>query len=318
MIEFQKLTKYYGDLKALDKVDLTIETGQILGLLGPNGAGKTTAMRILTGYLSPTSGTIEAGGLSIDSDMLKIKQMIGYLPESAPLYEDMIVYDYLNYVADVRGHEMEPMDSRLEELADTCGLREVMHRPIHELSKGYKQRVGLAHAIMGDPEILVLDEPTTGLDPNQIREIREIIRKIGREKTVILSTHILSEVEASCDRVVIINKGRIVADGSTDELRESTESEYTVNMTLKNAGWQDVEKELGGMPEITGVRKAGEDDGILSVALTCGTGRDIRDSIYMRVKKTDWVLLEMTRDIKSLERIFAELTKEENTLENQI
>lgn len=313
MIEFKKLTKYYGDLCALDHVDLTIEKGQILGLLGPNGAGKSTAMRILTGYLAPTSGTITASGLSIDKDMLEIKGMIGYLPESAPLYENMIVYDYLNYVAGVRGHEMESMDRRQEELADTCGLREVMHRPIHELSKGYKQRVGLAHAIMGDPDILVLDEPTTGLDPNQIVEIREIIRKIGKEKTVILSTHILSEVEASCDRVVIIDKGRIVADGSTDELRESTESEYTVNLTLRNAEFDDIRKALGEMGEISEIERVSEDNGALAVALTCRTEEDIRGSIYETVKKRDWIMLEMTRDIKSLERIFAELTKGERS-----
>ncbi|MBD3179344.1 MAG: ATP-binding cassette domain-containing protein [Candidatus Latescibacteria bacterium] len=308
MIEFKDVTKYYGDLCALDHINLTIEKGQILGLLGPNGAGKTTSMRILTGYLNPTWGNITAKGLSIDRDLLKIKKMIGYLPESAPLYENMIVFDYLDYVAGMRNIAPDERLGHIERLADTCGLREVMHRPVHELSKGYKQRVGLAHAMMGDPEILVLDEPTTGLDPNQIVEIRDIIKQIGKEKTVILSTHILSEVEASCDRVVIIHQGRIVADGSTDELRESTESEYTVNLMLKDAPADDIRSELGNLQNVSGIDVSGS-NGLSSVEITCRTDQDIRDLIYGRIKNKDWVLLEMTRDVKSLERIFGELTK---------
>jgi len=310
MIEFRQLTKYYGELCALDHVDLTIETGQVLGLLGPNGAGKTTAMRILTGYLDPTSGTINARGLSIEKDILKIKEMIGYLPESAPLYENMIVYDYLEYIARMRGLKEAQSRKRLSELADACGLRENMHRPIHELSKGYKQRVGLAHAIMADPEILVLDEPTTGLDPNQIVEIRNIIKSIGKEKTVILSTHILSEVEATCDRIVIINHGKIVADGSTEELKQSSKSEYSVNISLKNAEFNDVNTELGKIEEIKEIESIGKNKETLSVKLSCHTDKDIRDLIYKKIKEQTWVLVEMTRDIKSLEKIFGELTKE--------
>ncbi len=310
MIEFRQLTKYYGELCALDHVDLTIETGQILGLLGPNGAGKTTAMRILTGYLDPTSGTINAGGLSIEKDILKIKEMIGYLPESAPLYENMIVYDYLEYIAGMRGLKEAQSRKRLSELADACGLRENMHRPIHELSKGYKQRVGLAHAIMANPEILMLDEPTTGLDPNQIVEIRNIIKEIGKEKTVILSTHILSEVEATCDRIVIINHGKIVADGSTEELKQSSKSEYSVNISLKNAEFNDVNTELGKIEEIKEIESIGKNNEALSIRLSCHTDKDIRDLIYKRIKEQTWILVEMTRDIKSLEKIFGELTKE--------
>jgi ABC-2 type transport system ATP-binding protein len=310
MIEFRQLTKYYGELCALDHVDLTIETGQILGLLGPNGAGKTTSMSILTGYLDPTSGTINARGLSIEKDILKIKEMIGYLPESAPLYENMIVYDYLEYIARMRGLKEAQSRKRLSELADACGLRENMHRPIHELSKGYKQRVGLAHAIMADPEILVLDEPTTGLDPNQIVEIRNIIKEIGKEKTVILSTHILSEVEATCDRIVIINHGKIVADGSTEELKQSSKSEYSVNISLKNAEFNDVNTELGKIEEIKEIESIGKNNEALSIRLSCHTDKDIRDLIYKRIKEQTWILVEMTRDIKSLEKIFGELTKE--------
>lgn len=310
MIEINDLTKYYGDLCALDHVSLTIEKGRILGLLGPNGAGKTTAMRILTGYLSPTSGTVIAKGFSINGNMLEIKKMIGYLPESAPLYQDMLVFDYLSYVAEIRGLGRGAMISRIKELSDICGLREVMHRSIHELSKGYKQRVGLAHAMMSDPEILVLDEPTSGLDPNQIVEIRDIIKKIGREKTVILSTHILSEVEATCDRVVIINRGRIVADGSTEELRKSSESEYSLRVKLRGA---DEKKARDLLSAVGGVRETLVEDsagGDLSLRLLCGTREDIREKIYRRIRETDWVLLEYTQESKSLEKIFSELTKE--------
>ena len=311
MIEISGLTKYYGDLCALDHINLTIERGKILGLLGPNGAGKTTAMRIITGYLSPTSGAVTAKGLSIDGDVLEIKKMIGYLPEEAPLYRDMLVYDYLNYVADIHGIEASGRDARLHELTDICGMHEIMHRSIHELSKGYKQRVGLAHAMMSDPEILVLDEPTSGLDPNQIVEIRDIIKKIGREKTVILSTHILSEVEATCDRVVIINAGRIVADGSTEELRKSSESEYTLNLSLEGAEEEEVRSLFAPVDGVNAVEKIGPDNGAMSYRLQCVTPEDIRGEIYGKIKEKDWTLLEFRQESKSLERIFRELTKED-------
>jgi len=310
MIELSELTKYYGDLCALDHINLTIEKGRILGLLGPNGAGKTTALRIITGYLTPTSGSVTAKGLSIETDSLEIKAMIGYLPEEAPLYRDMLVYDYLHYVADIRGLEQERKETRIRELAGICGLTEVMHRSINELSKGFKQRVGLAHAMMNDPEILVLDEPTSGLDPNQIADIRNIIKRIGLEKTVILSTHILSEVEASCDRVVIINRGRIVADGSTEELRKSSESEYTLNVSLKGAGDEEVEKLFSPIEGVAEVQRLGAENGSRSFKLLCRTPEDIRETIYRTIKQQEWTLLEFRQESKSLERIFRELTKE--------
>jgi len=242
MIEISDLSKYFGQVCALDRVTLTIRAGEIMGLLGPNGAGKTTLMRIITGYLAPTNGSVTAKNFSIERDPLAVKKLVGYLPEEAPLCKDMLVYDYLDYVAAVRGLKTEVKNRRLQQLADICGLREVMHRSIHELSKGYKQRVGLAHAMMGDPEILILDEPTSGLDPNQIVEIRDIIKQIGRQKTVVLSTHILSEVEATCDRVVIINRGRIVADGSTADLKKTTEAEYLLHLSLKGATDEEVRR----------------------------------------------------------------------------
>ncbi|MGD2295452.1 MAG: ATP-binding cassette domain-containing protein [Candidatus Aminicenantes bacterium] len=220
MIKIENLTKYYGELCAVDKVSFEIQKGEILGLLGPNGAGKTTIYRILTGYLSPTSGTIRVKNFNIYDHLLEIKRLIGYLPEAAPIYHDMLVFDYLSYVADIRGVKPDKKLAHLQELADLCSLNEVMHFTIAELSKGYRQRVGIAHALMGDPEILVLDEPTAGLDPNQIVETREIIRRIGKEKTIVFSTHILSEAEATCDRVVIIDYGKIVANNTIEDLRK--------------------------------------------------------------------------------------------------
>ncbi len=223
MIQFKELSKNYGDVIALKKISFEVKKGEILGLLGPNGAGKTTTYRILTGYLKPTSGTVTVKGQDIREDIIEIKKLIGYLPESAPIYRDMLVYDYLNYIADIRTVDRNKKLEHIKNLADICSLNNVMHKTIDELSKGYRQRVGIAHALMGDPEILVLDEPTSGLDPNQIVETREIIKRIGKEKTIIFSTHILSEAEATCNRVVIMNEGEIVADDTVETLMEKHE-----------------------------------------------------------------------------------------------
>ena len=238
MIHVENLTKYYNQLCAVDQINFDIQKGEILGLLGPNGAGKTTTLRMLTGYLQPSSGSINIKGLSIDKHVLEIKKLLGYLPESAPLYHDMLVFDYLKYVAAIREIDSAQKLPRIRQLADLCGINEVMSQPIGELSKGYKQRVGLAHAMMNDPEVLIFDEPTSGLDPNQIVEIRKIIKEIGKEKTIILSTHILSEAEATCDRIVIINQGQIVADGSTENLKQSLSSKNIMHLCLQNADFK--------------------------------------------------------------------------------
>jgi len=222
MIKFENLTRYYGDVCAVDHVSFEVKKGEILGFLGPNGAGKTTTYRILTGYLQATSGTIKVKDYDIHEDQLEIKKLIGYLPESAPIYHDMLVYDYLNYIADIRGVAEAGKLPHIKKLADLCSLNEVMHKTVSQLSKGYRQRVGIAHALMGNPEILVLDEPTVGLDPNQIVDTREIIKRIGKEKTIIFSTHILSEAKATCDRFVIINKGKLAADLTIDQLKDLT------------------------------------------------------------------------------------------------
>jgi ABC-2 type transport system ATP-binding protein len=310
MIQVKGLTKYYGDLCAVDHISLGIQTGEILGLLGPNGAGKTTLLRMLTGFLRPTEGTVRVNDYAIDDNCLEIKRLMGYLPESAPLYRDMLVYDYLSYVADIREIEAKAKFARIRTMAELCGLNEVMHQPIGELSKGYNQRVGLAHAMMDDPDILILDEPTSGLDPNQIAEIREIIRRIGRKRTIIISTHILSEAEATCNRVVIINRGKIVADGSTEKLGESTRQGNLIKMTIQNADMESVERELQPIQGIEDISFLTEQGDILELRISCRYPRDLRPEIYQRIKETKWVLLEFYQEARSLEAIFRSLTKE--------
>jgi len=311
MIHMEKLTKYYGDLCAVNAMDLDINKGEIMGLLGPNGAGKTTTLRMITGYLEPTSGSIHVKEYDIAENMLEIKKLIGYLPESAPLYHNMLVYDYLDYVAKVRGIEKDKKESRIREMVELCALHGIMHRNIGELSKGLKQRVGLAHAMIDDPEILVLDEPTSGLDPNQIVEIRDIIRAIGKEKTIILSTHILSEAEATCDRIVIIDKGAIVADGSTEMLKMGAGNEKTIYITLLGADFDQARQKL--LP-IQSISQIDQDEplktGELKLRLSLEGAADPRQSIYQAIKDTDWILLEFRLEGKSLENIFRELTQE--------
>jgi ABC-2 type transport system ATP-binding protein len=312
MIHMEKLTKYYDDFCAVDGIDLDIRRGEITGLLGPNGAGKTTTMRMLTGYLEPSSGSIRVKDYTTGTDMLAIKRLMGYLPESAPLYHNMLVFDYLDYVARIKGLEGASKRERIGAMVGLCGLTGIMHKPISELSKGLKQRVGLAHAMIDDPEILVLDEPTSGLDPNQIVEIRDIIRSIGRDKTIILSTHILSEAEATCDRIVIIDRGRIVADGSTEMLTMGTGQEKTIHLAFKGADPARARDLLSGMAGVTCVEEvpSGTPDELRMTIFTAGES-DLREDIYRAVRATDWILLELRQEGKSLEKIFRELTREE-------
>ncbi len=314
MIHVENLTRYYSNICAVDKISFDISKGEILGLLGPNGAGKTTTMRMLTGLLKPSSGSVRVKDYSIDENSLEIKKLLGYLPESAPLYYDMLVYDYLDYLADIREIKKEGKLKRIRQLADLCGLNEVMHKPISELSKGYKQRVGLAHAMMDDPEILVLDEPTSGLDPNQIIEIRDIIKKIGKEKTVILSTHILSEAEATCDRILIINNGKIVANDSAEALKQMASGEAVLNISLQNTDIQSVKNELGavgGVSDISQVHVMDKKNGnAVHIKVSCKSEADLREIIYLKIKQTDWILLDFHQETRSLENIFRELTKE--------
>ncbi len=312
MIHVENLTKYYNQFCAVDQISVDIHKGEVLGLLGPNGAGKTTTLRMLTGYFMPTSGTIRVKDYFLDENLLEIKKLMGYLPESAPLYHNMLVFDYLDYVAKIRGLDKDQRTFRIRQLVDLCGLGEIMHRSINELSKGLNQRVGLAHAMMTDPEILILDEPTSGLDPNQIVEIRKIIRQIGEEKTVILSTHILSEVEATCDRVVIINNGKIVADDRMENLKQTAGQKHFIHLELLNADFQDVRLGLNGIQGVVNTEQIDETPGdSLRVRLACESAADLRETIYQTIKQTSWVLIGFHQETKTLETIFRELTKED-------
>ncbi len=311
MIQVRNLTKYYGDFCAVKGISLDINKGEILGLLGPNGAGKTTTLRMLTGFFRPSSGDINVKDFSILKDTLKIKQLMGYLPESAPLYHNMLVFDYLDYVAGIRGLDKNKRLERLKELADLCGLSDIMHKPVNELSKGLKQRVGLAHAMMTDPEILILDEPTSGLDPNQIADIRDIIKQIGKEKTIIFSTHILSEAEATCDRIVIINKGQIVADDSTQALKKKAMKGSCIKISLSGADPEEAENLLRGITQDADIQKleSNESDTI-SFEIRTSETIDPCGEIYLKIKETNWILTELFRETKTLEKIFRELTQE--------
>ena len=304
MIEVQNLTKFYGDFCAVNGVSFTVNEGEITGLLGPNGAGKTTTMRMITGYFAPTGGMINVAGHDITTDPVEVKKLIGYLPESAPLYSDMLVFDYLAYAASV--HRVEDR-SRVEYTAKVCGLLDVMHKNIGELSKGYRQRVGLAHAIIHDPKILILDEPTTGLDPNQIIEIRNLIKEIGKKKTVILSTHILPEVEATCDRVIIINKGNIVADSRTNELRTLRGGRFNVRLSVQGASFGDLSGAIRSIGGVESFEKIETGDGLVS-GVAAITRAELRGDIFKAVRDKGWTLFEMATAHDTLENVFRDLT----------
>ncbi|MFH1156998.1 MAG: ABC transporter ATP-binding protein [Pseudomonadota bacterium] len=313
MIQVENLTKYYNDFCAVNGISLTINKGEILGLLGPNGAGKTTTLRMLTGFFQPTSGSIRVNDLSIPRDLLKIKGLMGYLPESAPLYHNMLVYDYLDFVARIKGIPAVRRLGRMKELADLCGLGQIMHQPIEDLSKGLKQRVGLAHALMSDPEILILDEPTSGLDPNQIAEIRAIIRKIGKEKTIIFSTHILSEAESTSDRIVIIHNGTIVADDTTDNLKHSAAQGACVRLSLAEADADAAGALLRSVCPGADIRPRDNSPatgGAVAFEIRGNVGDDQIRAMYLGIRETDWIITGLSRDTQSLETIFQNLTRE--------
>jgi ABC-2 type transport system ATP-binding protein len=311
MISIHGLTKYYDSFCAVDGIDLQVAQGEIVGLLGPNGAGKTTTLRILTGYLRSSGGSVEIKGLSPEQNLTEIKRHIGYLPESAPLYRNMLVYDYLCYVGRVRNLGAPLLDRRMQEVVSICGLKGIMHTPIGELSKGLKQRVGLAQALLHDPEILILDEPTSGLDPNQIQEMRSLIREIGRQKTVILSTHILSEAEATCDRMVIIHQGKIVADGSPESLKQDAAGQQ-IRLSLSGDSAQAIVSRLLAVPGVQAVTPHPKPEtGPVVLTATSDPDTDPRAAIYQTIKSTDWILWEFAPQARSLETIFQELTQEQ-------
>jgi ABC-2 type transport system ATP-binding protein len=304
MITVDGLSKSYGDFKAVDDISFKIRDGEITGLLGPNGAGKTTTLRMLSCYLTPDSGSITVDEKKSAENTLDIKKMIGYLPESAPLYAEMMVYDYLKYVAEIRGITEE---ERISEVAAICRINDVMHKNINELSKGYKQRVGLAHAMIHDPQILILDEPTSGLDPIEIVEIRNLIKELGKSKTVILSTHILSEVEATCDRVIIINRGRIVADDSTENLQSAVKGDKDIIFRVSGTDFIALKSAVS---VIGGVKNVASIDGeeFTSAVLTVDHQAEVRPELFRLAVQNNWVIYEMKQEHLSLENVFRELT----------
>lgn len=313
MIEIRNLTKYFKNFCAVNEISLDIKKGEILGLLGPNGAGKTTTLRMLTGYFKPSAGSIKVNDHQIPEDAIQIKSLIGYLPESAPLYHNMLVYDYLEYVAKIKGLiDKEERFDRFLKLSDICGLSSIMAKPISDLSKGLKQRVGLAHAMMTDPEILILDEPTSGLDPNQIAEIRDIIKNIGQKKTIVFSTHILSEAEATCDRIAIINNGRIVANDTTANLISNLEQDSHVKISMTGVSEETALGFLQAIdPDIYIKPVPALEDNTVSFIIKHPDNKDIRSLIYLKIKETDWILCEMAKESLGLEKIFQRLTMEE-------
>jgi len=304
MIQLDKLEKNYGEIVALRGVSASIARGEIVGLLGPNGAGKTTLMKILVGYLIPDGGTATVAGIDVLERPRAVQERIGYLPENAPVYPDMLVQEYLGFVADMRGLGGALALRRIREAAAHCAIEDVLTRTIGHLSKGYRQRVGLAGAILHDPEILILDEPTSGLDPNQIVEVRELIHRMGQTKTVILSTHILPEVEASCDRAIILIDGQIRADGTLAELTRSSVQVVSVAPDDPAAA-RRVFEELDG---VTGVTPDGTDGRFHTFRLQIADGRAIGEAVAEAARQRGWALRELRRDDKTLEQVFRELT----------
>jgi ABC-2 type transport system ATP-binding protein len=305
MIEVKELEKNYGETRALKGVSFSIPAGEVVGLLGPNGAGKTTAMKILVGYLLPTAGEARVAGLDVTAEPLAVQRQIGYMPENAPLYSEMLVQELLLFMADM--HSLDPSSRRrnLERAVEECKIESVLTRPIGQLSKGYRQRVGLAAAILHDPPILILDEPTAGLDPNQIVEVRELIRRMGRIKTVILSTHILSEVEASCGRAVILIDGRVRADGSLDELTRTRVQVVTVRPSDPGRARALFE----GVRHVSAVSAKPAADGFHTYRLELAEDGEVGEAVSEIVRSQGWPLRELRRDDKSLEQVFRELTE---------
>jgi ABC-2 type transport system ATP-binding protein len=309
VIEVQNVTKSYGAFDAVKDISFSVKQGEILGFLGPNGAGKTTTMKMITCYMPPTSGSITVDGLDVVNDSMAVRRKIGYLPESTPLYEEMGVMDYLNFIADVRKVSADKRKQALSRVVEVCGLQKVTHKDIHELSKGFRQRVGFAQAIIHDPEILVLDEPTTGLDPNQIIEIRNLIRELGEMKTVIFSTHIMQEVQATSDRVLIIDQGQIAAQGTAEELKASIAGQQHIDLVLRAAEKAAFIKVMESFEhvqlEAVDVQKSGD----LAVGLNVDAGVDIREKLFDLALEQKWKILESSPSAFSLEDVFRKLTK---------
>lgn len=316
IVEACSLEKNYGATRAVRDITFRVRRGEVVGLLGPNGAGKSTTMKMLTGYLRPTGGGAIVGGISVDENPLGAQQKIGYLPENAPLYDDMMVCDFLSFVGTVRGVTGVELAKRLRIVCDRCGLTDVLGKDIGQLSKGYRQRVGLAQALIHDPDVLILDEPTSGLDPNQIVEIRSLIRELGQDKTVLLSTHILPEVQASCSRVIIISQGVLVADDTPSALVDGNTGAVIRLIVAPTPGESlvvaDVERRLAGVPGVGSIEGgAGEGGDSIGFRVRANVDSDPRAGLSRAIADAGFALLEMHRERASLEETFRNLTRKE-------
>jgi len=306
MIEVERLCKTYDGVEALKEVSFKINTGEVIGLLGPNGAGKTTLMKIVTGFLHPSSGRVRVGGLDVCKETGRVQEMIGYLPENAPLYPELTVQSHLRMIADLR---LIPKDKQRHYISDAVyavGLSERLNRPISTLSKGYRQRLGLAQAILHKPRLLILDEPTNGLDPSQIVEVRALIKRLSKQSTILLSTHILPEVEATCDRVIMIIQGTLKANASLSELAATNNSHLTL---ARGPDPQGVIQELQGLPEVAGAAILREDDQEVVFTIQGSGSRNLGADIFQLAKTKDWPLRELRKEVKTLESVFNELTR---------
>lgn len=305
-IRIENLSKRYGPQMAVDKISFEVKTGEILGFLGPNGAGKTTSMKMITGYLGIGDGDVFIDDQSIRQQGPDLKKHIGYLPENNPLYLEMPVIDYLEFCAVLQGVKKEKINDRIRKMVSVCGLNAEKHKKIGELSKGYRQRVGLAQAMIHDPEILILDEPTTGLDPNQIVEIRQLIRELGKAKTVILSTHILPEVEATCDRILIINKGKIVADGTAETLRKQASGSELIKVRIEDNNGMDILQSLKSLPSVEQITPLDLNSNRFEIQSK--TGQSAKREVFHLCVQKGWILTELIPVETRLEDIFRNLT----------
>ncbi len=304
MIEVSHLSKSYGPIEALRDVSFSVGTGEIVGLLGPNGAGKTTLIKILTGYLHPDWGTVRINGLDVLEHPREVQALVGYLPETAPLYPELTVQDYLLMMAELRGIPPEQRLARLAAAVHATGLQHHLTRPIGQLSKGYRQRVGLAQAILHRPRLLILDEPTVGLDPTQIVEVRQLIRRLARHSTILFSTHILSEVEAVCDRVLVLINGEIRADARLNELAATPDVRITFAQLPA-----DGETRLRALPGVQGLEPFTDSDGSSGYRIQAAAGTDLRPALFALAQEQRWPLRELRRDVRTLESVFAELAQ---------
>jgi ABC-2 type transport system ATP-binding protein len=312
MIEAKDLTKRFGNTLAVDTISFTVNQGEIVGLLGPNGAGKTTTMRILTGYLTADSGTATILGKDVLTQSLEVRRAIGYLPENNPLYTEMGVVDYLKFIAQIRQIPRKKIKSQTREMIEMCGLETVLNKKIDELSKGFRQRVGLAQAMIHNPAVLIFDEPTVGLDPNQIVEIRELIKRIGAEKTVILSSHILPEVSATCKQIIIMNRGRIVASGTPEEMSSRARGGGVVTMVVRGPV-EHIKDKLNTMKKVKKFAVQGtEANGSTRFEIISAGEEDINEDLFRMVVENGWVLSELHQETLSLEDVFQQLTLKES------